>query len=166
MRILCLQIDCTPPRQAKKRNMCPKLSKLATSGAELTPRPKWPKRIDSQFSGVRIVRALKGRTHFRSGIYSRSFSIIHIFETANLSGVVKMRERKKGDTTSTAAATEFPAVVVLRLFGLCHASTLHSEWCRHQMTIYRGGNKGLYVVARNFFLLLLNSSAWPCLGPA
>ena len=31
---------------------------------------------------------------------------------------------------------------------------------------YRGGNKGLYVVARNFFLLLLNCSAWPCLGPA
>ena len=29
--------------------------------------------------------------------------------------------------------------------------------------IYRGGNKGLYVVARNFFPLLLNCSAWPCL---
>ena len=24
----------------------------------------------------------------------------------------------------------------------------------------------MYVVARNFFLLLLNCSAWPCLGPA
>ena len=33
------------------------------------------------------------------------------------------------------------------------------------MLLYRGGNKGLYVVARNFFLLLLNCSAWPCLGP-
>ena len=32
--------------------------------------------------------------------------------------------------------------------------------------IYREINKGLYVVARNFFLLLLNCSAWPCLGPA
>ena len=31
---------------------------------------------------------------------------------------------------------------------------------------YREANKGLYVVARNFFLLLLNCSAWPCLGPA
>ena len=31
---------------------------------------------------------------------------------------------------------------------------------------YREENKGLYVVARNFFLLLLNCSAWPCLGPA
>ena len=29
---------------------------------------------------------------------------------------------------------------------------------------YRGGNKGLHVVARNFFLLLLNCSAWPCLA--
>ena len=26
--------------------------------------------------------------------------------------------------------------------------------------------KKLYVVARHFFLLLLNCSAWPCLGPA
>ena len=26
--------------------------------------------------------------------------------------------------------------------------------------------KGSYVVARIFFLLLLNYSAWPCLGPA
>ena len=33
-------------------------------------------------------------------------------------------------------------------------------------TFYRGGNKGLHVVARNVFLLLLNCSAWPCLGPA
>ena len=32
--------------------------------------------------------------------------------------------------------------------------------------MYRGGNKGLYVVARNSFLLLLNCSAWLCLGPA
>ena len=31
---------------------------------------------------------------------------------------------------------------------------------------YREVNKGLYMVARNFFLLLLNFSAWPCLGPA
>ena len=27
-------------------------------------------------------------------------------------------------------------------------------------------NKGLYLVVRNFFLPLLNCSAWPCLGPA
>ena len=26
--------------------------------------------------------------------------------------------------------------------------------------------KGLYVVGRNLFLLLLNFSAWPCLSPA
>ena len=31
---------------------------------------------------------------------------------------------------------------------------------------YRGPRNGLYVVGRNFFLLLLNCSAWPCLGPA
>ena len=33
------------------------------------------------------------------------------------------------------------------------------------LCIYRDPRKGLYVVGRNFFLLLLNSSAWPCLGP-
>ena len=32
-------------------------------------------------------------------------------------------------------------------------------------THYRGENKCLYEVAINFFLLLLNCSAWPCLGP-
>ena len=31
---------------------------------------------------------------------------------------------------------------------------------------YRVEKKSWYVVARNFFLLLLNFSAWPCLGPA
>ena len=39
---------------------------------------------------------------------------------------------------------------------------------RRQVTnsVYRAPGKCLYVVARNFFLLLLNSSDWPCLGPA
>ena len=32
--------------------------------------------------------------------------------------------------------------------------------------LYREENKGLYVVARSFFLLLLNCSTWPCLGTA
>ena len=33
-------------------------------------------------------------------------------------------------------------------------------------TYYREVKKGLYVVARNFFLLLLNGSAQLCLDPA
>ena len=32
--------------------------------------------------------------------------------------------------------------------------------------LYRAEKKSWYVVARNFFLLLLHFSAWPCLGPA
>ena len=32
--------------------------------------------------------------------------------------------------------------------------------------IYRAEKKSWYVVARSFFLLLLNFSAWPCLGAA
>ena len=32
--------------------------------------------------------------------------------------------------------------------------------------VYREVNKGLYVVARIFFLLLLNCFAWPCLAVA
>ena len=35
-----------------------------------------------------------------------------------------------------------------------------------KFVVYREVNKGLYVVARNVFLLLLNCSAWPCLVPA
>ena len=31
---------------------------------------------------------------------------------------------------------------------------------------YRARKKGLYVVARNFFLILLNFSAWTCLAVA
>ena len=38
--------------------------------------------------------------------------------------------------------------------------------CTNLNNMYREVNKGLYVVARNFVLLLLNCSAWPCLGPA
>ena len=32
--------------------------------------------------------------------------------------------------------------------------------------LYRAEKKSWYVVARNFFLLLLNFSAWPCPGAA
>ena len=32
--------------------------------------------------------------------------------------------------------------------------------------MYRAEKKSWYVVARNLFLLLLNFSAWPCLGAA
>ena len=32
--------------------------------------------------------------------------------------------------------------------------------------MYRAEKKSWYVVARNFFLLLLNFSAWPCLAAA
>ena len=34
------------------------------------------------------------------------------------------------------------------------------------LVLYRAPGKSLYMVARYFFLLLLNCSAWPCLGPA
>ena len=37
---------------------------------------------------------------------------------------------------------------------------------RLRSCMYRALNKSLYVVARNFFLLLLNSSAWTCLAVA
>ena len=37
---------------------------------------------------------------------------------------------------------------------------------RHDSSIYRDRLKGWFVVARNFFLLLLNCSAWHCLAVA
>ena len=42
------------------------------------------------------------------------------------------------------------------------------QWSYYSINdqFHREVNKGLYVVARNFFLLLLNCSAWPCLGLA
>ena len=43
---------------------------------------------------------------------------------------------------------------------------LENARCTLVCTLQREVNKGLYVVAINFFLLLLNCSAWPCLGPA
>ena len=40
-------------------------------------------------------------------------------------------------------------------------------WMRNQFsTIYIAEKNGLYVVARYFFLALLNFSAWPCLAVA
>ena len=39
---------------------------------------------------------------------------------------------------------------------------LHNE----NIQMYRAEKKSWYVVARNFFLLLLNFSAWPCLAVA
>ena len=37
---------------------------------------------------------------------------------------------------------------------------------REGCSMYRARNKGLYMVARNFCMLLLNCSAWPCLAVA
>ena len=68
------------------------------------------------------------------------------------------------------------SVEFFRLLALCHTVMPEEENGKlvyqvgrdtiHINCIYREGNKGLYVVARDFFLLLLNCSAWPCLGPA
>ena len=54
---------------------------------------------------------------------------------------------------------EFDSSYTLRGIG-----TLETVY--NLVTLYRGGNKGLYVVARTFFLHLLNFSAWTCLCPA
>ena len=51
---------------------------------------------------------------------------------------------------------------VQTLFGSSVYVSIHFKFTSQvQWEIYRGGNKGLYVVARNFFLLLLNCSALP-----
>ena len=47
-----------------------------------------------------------------------------------------------------------------------HICMVYKRHREIETTEARGENKGLYVVARNFFLLLLNCSDWPCLGPA
>ena len=40
------------------------------------------------------------------------------------------------------------------------------RWNQTNNAVYWVRLKGSYMVARIFFLLLLNCSAWPCLGPA
>ena len=48
--------------------------------------------------------------------------------------------------------------------ALCSSGT--TSYCVVSCRTYRAPGKCLYVVERNFFLLLLNFFAWPCLGPA
>ena len=45
-----------------------------------------------------------------------------------------------------------------------HSYTSSARFFFHFAEEYRGENKGLYMVARNFFLLLLNCSAWVLLS--
>ena len=63
------------------------------------------------------------------------------------------------------------APLQIQSLQLANRKQLRGDWrgkigIGASLQLYRGVNKGLYVVARNFFLLLLNCSAWPCLGPA
>ena len=44
--------------------------------------------------------------------------------------------------------------------------TLQAAMCAEPENFYRAEKKSWYVVARNFFLLLLNLSAWSCLVAA
>ena len=75
---------------------------------------------------------------------------------------------------------EFVATAICTENALCHMRPTTrrvnkiakwSKWSStrshgESRTIYRARKKGLHVVARNFFLLLLNCSAWPCLAVA
>ena len=70
----------------------------------------------------------------------------------------------KSDRPGASFCTNFQLIAQSLSFSL-RALNLASEIV-FIFGAYRGENKGLYVVARNFFLLLLNCSAWPCLGPA
>ena len=74
---------------------------------------------------------------------------------------VKPMHKRKGRETGAAATLCF--VTKDSISPTNAAQSTAEEVFRY---VYIGGNKGLYVVARNFFLLLLNCSAWPCLGPA
>ena len=65
------------------------------------------------------------------------------------------------------------SAVTLRIYeyekeALCPRQTEHSLNTQRQIKtyVYRAEKKSWYVVTRNFFLLLLNFSAWPCLGAA
>ena len=60
-----------------------------------------------------------------------------------------------------------PKSLTFGAFGIVVGERASVQICtRSFINTYRARKKGLYVVARNIFLLLLNSSAWPFLGPA
>ena len=57
-------------------------------------------------------------------------------------------------------------MIPFRLSFIPPFAFLFSVVCKICVHVYRAEKKSWYVVARNVFLLLLNFSAWPCLGAA
>ena len=70
------------------------------------------------------------------------------------------------EETSTFAIWRGTPSLSLAAYNAWGLTNMTSEKSSKFWNKHREVNKGLYVVARNFFLLLLNCSAWPCLGPA
>ena len=56
--------------------------------------------------------------------------------------------------------------IVLATLSFISISAFLSRISKKKFELYRAEKKSWYMVARNFFLLLLNFSAWPCLGAA
>ena len=76
-------------------------------------------------------------------------------------GNVNPQENKKCQMTNMSAALWKRCMVVKK--GMKPRSPVTLETGRTGNK-YRAPGKSVYVVARNFFLLLLNCSSWPCLA--
>ena len=86
-----------------------------------------------------------------------------IFQTADL---FERRNISQVTLCIFALARIVSSIDSLIAIRLCAPSAPPTTRPSLAATVYRARKKGLYVVARNFFLLLLNFSAWPCLAVA
>ena len=109
------------------------------------------------FIQVVIPRGLiKWYTRKKEQSRDKIFNLEVSEDSAHGEGVIQVLDAKESGLDICKVRVANPRCYVVHFF-------------RHQTQtrqLYRAPKKCLYVVARNFFLLLLYCSAWPCLGPA
>ena len=109
------------------------------------------------FIQVVIPRGLiKWYTRKKEQSRDKIFNLEVSEDSAHGEGVIQVLDAKESGLDICKVRVAIPRCYAVHFF-------------RHQTQtrqLYRAPKKCLYVVARNFFLLLLTCFAWPCLGPA
>ena len=77
-------------------------------------------------------------------------------------------EGREGQKSQSLSFSVFKRICSMLRDVIASPRNLGQAFWRHyeHLSSYRDRLKGLYIVARNFFLLLLHFSAWPCLAVA
>ena len=113
---------------------------------------KPPRQLSGRAAGAPTTSAASRQAADLEGGNRRRVMIHHLNE-------MKFKERRGEE-----ASREKRIGIIIHVKCLRRDARAPVELCSSEIShiaIYRG----LYVVARNLFLLLLNCSAWPCLGP-